>query len=310
MALTLNKVSKRLGDKWVLRDIDLSINDGEIVGIFGASGSGKSTLLKIIAGEEKPSSGEVQMNDTVHLAARRTRSGIGAIFGSGGSMSEGETAAALLDEALASNARVLLVDRLFTLLDQVQREYYVERFREAAKTGKTVIIASADLKVTALLCDRIVVLAGSYIAQVGFVQEVYENPATRAVAEIAGRNNLFVARRLTSTNAELPEFQTIYGEHHLTARSTEKAALGALNKNVTLAVRPEHISISFEAAFPEDNIIKAVVTGIRFTGHTTIVSLDAGGLHLESRVFRVVGLNVGEQCMIAIPPHRIQVLKD
>ncbi len=310
MALTLNKVSKRLGDKWVLRDIDLTIADGEIVGIFGAAASGKSTLLKIIAGEEKPSTGQLEMNDTVHLAARRSRSGISALFGGDSKISNGEAAAALMDEALASNARVLLVDGLFVLLDQIQREHYIKRFREAAANGKSVVITSVDLKVIALLCDRIVVLANSEVAQVGFVQEVYENPASRSVAMIAGRNNLFVARRLTSTNADLPEFQTIEGDHHLTARSTEKFALGAINPNDTLAVRPEHISISFEAAFPEDNIIKAVVTGIRFTGHTTIVTLDADGLVLEARVFRVVGLNIGEQCMIAIPPHRILVLKD
>jgi ABC-type sugar transport system ATPase subunit len=309
MTVKVNRVSKRIGDNWVLRDIELSVEAGEILGILGATASGKSILLRIIAGNEKPSMGDVMVIGSTHLSARRAKSGIGAIFGSG-SASDGETTAQLLDEALASSANVILIDDLFGDLDQMRRENYIAKFRELAATGRIVIAASNDLHELARICDHLAVLAGSELVQRGFVQEVYENPANVAVARLAGRNNLFQARRLSSTNADLPEFQTLVGEHHLTARSTEKAALGAINRNVTLAVRPEHISISFEAAFPEDNIIKAVVTGIRFTGHTTIVSLNANGLALEARVFRVVGLNVGEECMIAIPPHRILVLKD
>ena len=103
---------------------------------------------------------------------------------------------------------------------------------------------------------------------------------------------------------------TIEGEHRLHARTTEKSRLGAINKNVLLAIRPEQISISFGASFPEDNLIKAVVAAIRFHGETTIVELDANGLRLKARVFRVVGLTVGEECMVSLPPDRIHVLKD
>ncbi|HQX57370.1 MAG TPA: TOBE domain-containing protein, partial [Pyrinomonadaceae bacterium] len=100
------------------------------------------------------------------------------------------------------------------------------------------------------------------------------------------------------------------GEHRIFAQPTEKRRIGAINQTVTLAIRPEHISITFGASFPEDNLLKAVVTGIRFLGDTTLIDLDANGLRLSARVFRVVGLNIGEECMIGMPPHRILVLKD
>jgi ABC-2 type transport system ATP-binding protein len=44
---------------WALRDINLTIKNGERVGIIGPNGSGKTTILKIIAGITSPSSGEV-----------------------------------------------------------------------------------------------------------------------------------------------------------------------------------------------------------------------------------------------------------
>ena len=46
----------------VLSGVDLSLHEGEIVGMLGRSGSGKSTLLRIIAGLIQPSSGEVRYN--------------------------------------------------------------------------------------------------------------------------------------------------------------------------------------------------------------------------------------------------------
>ena len=49
---------------FALRGVDLSINEGELVGIFGPSGAGKTTLLSIIGGLLDPTSGTVIMDDT------------------------------------------------------------------------------------------------------------------------------------------------------------------------------------------------------------------------------------------------------
>ena len=70
----------------VLKNIDLSIDEGEAVGIVGPSGSGKSTLLMVLAGLERLDSGEIVIADTqLHnlgedaLAAFRGRN-IGIVF--------------------------------------------------------------------------------------------------------------------------------------------------------------------------------------------------------------------------------------
>lgn len=48
--LKLNHISKKFGDKEVLKDIDFTVNSGEIIGYIGSNGAGKSTTIKIILG--------------------------------------------------------------------------------------------------------------------------------------------------------------------------------------------------------------------------------------------------------------------
>ncbi|HTH51223.1 MAG TPA: TOBE domain-containing protein, partial [Pyrinomonadaceae bacterium] len=122
--------------------------------------------------------------------------------------------------------------------------------------------------------------------------------------------NLIEARRLSKNDAELPEFHTIEGGHRIFAAPTEKNRLGSIHQNVTLCIRSEQVAISMGASFPEDNLLRAVVAGIQFRGATSMIEFDASGLRLEARVFKVVGLNVGDECMLGLPPHRMVVLKD
>jgi len=65
----LNNVSRAFGkgkdELQVLSNVDLTLREGEIVGMLGRSGSGKSTLLRIIAGLIQPSAGEVRYNGSL-----------------------------------------------------------------------------------------------------------------------------------------------------------------------------------------------------------------------------------------------------
>ena len=69
--LELKNINAYYGAIHALKDVSLSVKEGEIVTLIGANGAGKSTTLKAISGLLKPESGELRFNDVVvnHLKA-------------------------------------------------------------------------------------------------------------------------------------------------------------------------------------------------------------------------------------------------
>ncbi len=323
MSLKASNLSKLYGQKWVLRDVSFEVERGEIFGLFGASGSGKTTVLNILAGIEKSNCGSVHF-DSIDLTAQTpaTRGFTFAeptsepswkgFFGTGKpSPPSGALQTNAIKKAAESATGVLLIDDGFSSMDSDQKRESCKLLRGAVKEKNLAVVFSAgSFEDVLLLCDKVAVIADTEIKQIGTPQQVYLEPRSHSVARVTGRNNLFEARRTTSSKADIPQFQTIDGSHKLTIQRIEKSSLGALNQNVTLGIRPEHISISFGASFPEDNLIKATITGIQFLGATTLVELDAGGLRLSAVVLRLVGLNAGDECMLGLPPDRIAIYKD
>ena len=67
-AIEFVNVSKAFGDKLLMDKVSFRVPPGAIVGIIGPNGAGKSTLFRMIAGQDKPDSGEVNIGQTVKIA--------------------------------------------------------------------------------------------------------------------------------------------------------------------------------------------------------------------------------------------------
>lgn len=65
MAIHIEHLNKYIGKQHVLKDICLTINDGEVVGLLGPNGAGKSTLMKIMVGVWNATNGEVQVPKSI-----------------------------------------------------------------------------------------------------------------------------------------------------------------------------------------------------------------------------------------------------
>ncbi len=78
--LLLTDLVKRYGEIEVVRDVSLSINEGEFVSLLGPSGCGKTTILRMIAGLIEPTSGAIKVGDRNVTLLPPNKRNIGLVF--------------------------------------------------------------------------------------------------------------------------------------------------------------------------------------------------------------------------------------
>lgn len=81
-----NDVSFSYGDKMIIQNLSLEVNDGEIMGVIGPSGCGKTTLIRLLCGFIKPETGSIFIGETCVFDAKKRinippeRRNIGVVF--------------------------------------------------------------------------------------------------------------------------------------------------------------------------------------------------------------------------------------
>src|SRR5206468_2156620 len=128
-----------------LNNISFQIHEGEFVCIVGPSGCGKSTLLRMIAGLDRPSSGEIRFKGDLLTAPHPKISMVFQTF-------------ALLPWRI--DPEVVLMDEAFSAIDEFTAEALREEVAEIhAETQKTFLLVTHNLPEAIELADRILVLS-------------------------------------------------------------------------------------------------------------------------------------------------------
>jgi putative spermidine/putrescine transport system ATP-binding protein/spermidine/putrescine transport system ATP-binding protein len=223
-------------------------------------------------------------------------------------LSGGQQQRVAIARAISIEPALLLFDEPLSNLDVTLREETRGELRElVTKLGLTAVYVTHDQEEAFALCDRISVMSEGRILQTGAPRELYERPQLIAVAHFLGRNNLILARRLTSSDDPAGKFKTIDGAHTLIV-PVERELLGPINKNCTLAIRPEHLIFTKGEPSATENVLPATVRELNFAGATTSIRLDSNGLMLEALQLSPDGLSVGDNCFVQLPPDRINIL--
>jgi multiple sugar transport system ATP-binding protein len=184
-------------------------------------------------------------------------------------LSGGQRQRVAMGRAMAREPDILLFDEPLSNLDaslRVQMRNEIARLH--ARLRSTMIYVTHDQVEAMTLADKIVVLNGGHVEQVGSPRELYERPASRFVAGFLGspRMNFLPARLHAPGETSLVD-TPVLGMTTLPFDSSNLAA----DASLSLGVRPEHLSLK---AAPGSAGV--VVTGVEYLGSETYVHLDTG----------------------------------
>ncbi|WP_144171810.1 ABC transporter ATP-binding protein [Pseudomonas sp. Kh13] len=184
-------------------------------------------------------------------------------------LSGGQRQRVAMGRAMAREPDILLFDEPLSNLDaslRVQMRNEIARLHD--RLGSTMIYVTHDQVEAMTLADKIVVLNGGHVEQIGSPRELYERPASRFVAGFLGspKMNFLAARLYTPGETSLVD-TPVLGMISLPFDSSHLAP-GAL---LSVGVRPEHVSLKAAGG-----AVGIVVTGVEYLGSETYVHLETG----------------------------------
>jgi spermidine/putrescine ABC transporter ATP-binding subunit len=186
-------------------------------------------------------------------------------------LSGGQQQRVAVARAVAYPPRVLLMDEPLGALDLKLREAMQVEIRRIQQTLRiTTVYVTHDQGEAMSLSDRIAVLDGGRLVQLGTPAEIYAQPRTRFVADFVGKINLLAARRVGEADGW--DVAEVAGAKLFVPR----AAAGT-GGSITLGVRPERLALLRPEADPgARNAVRGRVSRQSFAGNLLHVTVDLG----------------------------------
>ncbi len=196
-------------------------------------------------------------------------------------LSGGQQQRIALARAIVFEPKLLLMDEPLGALDKRLREQMqIEIKHLHERLGVSIIYVTHDQDEALVMSDRIAVFNAGRIEQIGAADVLYEQPATRFVAEFIGESNILAGRVIEAGGNTC--MIDMMGQR-LTARSTDP--LAAAGTAVLISVRPERVRLartSLAAPDPQNRLSGQVEEVIYMGSSRKYVISLAGGSHLTA----------------------------
>ena len=316
--IELVAVSARAG-AFMLHDVSLAVPARGWGIVLGPAGSGKTTLLETIAGVRSTTHGRILLHGAEVTMLPPERRGVGLVhqhawlfphlsveqnigYGTAdqrmvremaarlgadtllarpvASLSGGERQVVALARALAPSPAVLLLDEPFAALDPQRRSRVrAELLRIHRERGMTVLHVTHDFAEAGTLGDYAILLEGGRVIQSGPPAELFRRPATAAVAEFLGAENVYAGQAHVVSRAESDGLDTV----RFSVGALSLIAVGEYTIRASHAViRGEDIALARTRPGPSSarNVLDGTVVEVAMEGSLARVTVDVGGLPL------------------------------
>lgn len=198
------KQKKAKTEFWALKDVNFSIQKGEVVGFIGSNGAGKSTMLKVVAGVMKPTKGKVEIGGNIcpmielgagfdmDLTARENVYLNGAVLGYSKefldakfdeivefselkdfldvpvrNFSSGMIARLAFSIATIVDPEILIVDEILSVGDIAFQAKSEAKMLSMIGGGTTVLFVSHSVEQIKKMCDRVIWIEHGVVQKIG-----------------------------------------------------------------------------------------------------------------------------------------------
>jgi lipopolysaccharide transport system ATP-binding protein len=223
---------------WALKDINFSVNQGDVLGIIGKNGAGKSTLLKILSRTTAPTLGEYKIKGRVasllevgtgfhpDLTGRENVFLNGAILGMTKSeikkqfdaivdfsgveryidtpvkrYSSGMYVRLAFAVAAHLEPEILIVDEVLAVGDAEFRKKCMGKMSEVSKIGRTILFVSHELSAISGICNKGILLANGKLIHQGKIDEVIHQYQKVVVNNVTAKH--FNSERIGDSTIQL-----------------------------------------------------------------------------------------------------------
>jgi iron(III) transport system ATP-binding protein len=212
-------------------------------------------------------------------------------------LSGGQQQRVAMARAMVTEPKILLMDEPLSNLDARLREQMrVELKKITASIGVTTLYVTHDQAEALSLGDRVCVMNAGEILQIASPHDVYARPKSLFVAQFVGEMN-FIKGAVTGPG----QVESPVGK--IAVSLPDGVTVGA---TVTLAIRPEHVTLSV-AANGNTATINGKITSKNYLGDTALLEVEVNGVTLLAKLAGDSDLAVGQQAVLDLPAHRWHV---
>lgn len=209
------------------------------------------------------------------------------------SLSGGQQQRIAMARAIVNEPKVLLLDEPLGALDlKLRQEMQYELIRLKHELGITFLYVTHDQEEALTMSDKVVVMNGGYIQQMGTPEEIYNEPENAFVADFIGDSNIFDAVMLEDRLVKIGD----------TVFDCVDEGFG-VNRPVDVMIRPEDIIIKGKG----QGRVDGVVTHNIFIGVHYEMEIEAGGVTWLAQ--NTTSYPVGTEVGIDVIPFNIQIMK-
>ncbi len=209
-----------------------------------------------------------------------------------GQLSGGQQQRVAMARALANEPKVLLLDEPLSALDlKLRKDMQVELKKIQQQTGITFIFVTHDQEEALSMSDRVVVMDGGVIQQIGTPTDIYNEPENAFVADFIGESNIL-------DGLMLEDYSVKFAGHKF--QCLDKGF--GTNTPVDVVIRPEDIDV----VQADSTHITGQVTQVTFKGVHYEIIVDVAGFKwmIQSTDYRAVGDRIG----LSLTPDDIHVM--